>query len=697
MPDPQNTLMQSYFAPDGALAEVLPGYGFRQEQFRMVRCIEYCLDRQESAIIEAGTGTGKSLAYLIPSIVHALRSKVRILISTNTINLQEQLLEKDLPVVRALGLEFNAALIKGRGNYLCQRKLDSLPELDSPLLLPDAVEDAYEQLYHWLGRTREGSRNDLDFALPPSVWEEVCSEGDTCQHGRCAFYRDCFFFRSRREAQNAHVLIVNHALLCSDLALRGLDNDSSGIIPAYGVAIIDEAHNLEDVASSHLGMQFHFRGFLKNLSRIYFLRGSRESGKLLQLAQSIVRRELPPTSQEEMLVRLEGVRQRISGFYGSVQVRAQRVLDELAGLSQRRIRKDSDYPQALLEFVFLCTEEGRLLLDQLQSAIGYAKILLEGDDLLQELSAYRSRLEGSISALEFFLRHDDPTHVRWFDVGRDNFAMVSAPLEVGPILAELLFSRVKSSFLTSATLVVENSFQYMRRSLGCQPRYELTLQSPFNYDENAVLIVPRLPDYQDEGQHQSAFSHLILDVTRTMGGGIFVLCTSYRRMNQLAAVLEGPMAGLGVNLYVQGSFARTELLRRYRENQPAVLLGVSSFWEGVDVKGEALQCVIIEKLPFPVPDTPLFQARCEAIDRAGGRSFWDLSVPKAVIRLKQGFGRLIRDTSDRGSCILCDNRIVNRRYGTIFLHSLPLKKHVFCEADEVARHLKFSIPTLPEH
>ncbi|MBB5022559.1 ATP-dependent DNA helicase [Desulfurispira natronophila] len=675
------------FSAEGPLAKALDGFRHRPEQLRMAQCVKHTLDEKHSSIIEAGTGTGKSLAYLVPAISYCLKSQVRLVVSTNTINLQEQLIEKDLPIVHQLGFEFRAALVKGRGNYLCQRKLDNLPVADTPLLLADEAQKAFDALFAWLATTTTGSLNEMDFTLPAGVWEEVCSETDTCLNGKCPYYRDCFFFSARREAYEAQVLVVNHALLCSDLGMRLQGDDHSGIIPAYAVAILDEAHNLEDVASTHLGFRFHYLGFLKNLGRIYFQRGDREGGKLIGFMRRVSRQELPADDHDSLMQRLGHLRGRISAFSSRVQNLGQQVIEDLYGQHHRRLRQVDDYSQLLLDFIFCCTEDGRQLLEQMRSALGLAKILLEDDELLQELQAYHGRLESSLDALEQFLRCDDTTHVRWSEGNRKTFSLISAPLEVGEVLQEALFARVNSTIMTSATLTVNRSFNYLTRRLQFHPQHKLALESPFDYNSNCALVLPRFPDYQDEGIFQHHFHTLMEQTVATIGGGIFVLCTSYRRMQKLAQQTARLSELCGITVYTQGEMPRGELLNRFRQDPAGVLFGVASFWEGVDVQGAALQCVIIEKLPFPVPDDPLFQARCEALQANGIQPFWNLSVPKAVIRLKQGFGRLIRHHSDRGTCIICDTRLLNRRYGTTFLRSLPTTKHVSCEIHEVPQYL----------
>lgn len=675
------------FGDEGMLSFVLPGFQPRVPQVEMAQTVAHALLAEENGIIEAGTGTGKSLAYLIPGIIHALTTKTRLLISTNTINLQEQILDKDLPVVKALGIEFRAILIKGRGNYICLRKL-SMQNIshDSALLTDD--QRAFARLAQWIGFTKTGSRSDVEFRVAPEMWEEVQSESDTCQNRKCSYYRDCFFFKSRKDANEADVLVVNHALLCTDLAIRSINDESNGLIPEYAVATIDEAHNLETAATNHIGFKFAHRQFVKNLQRIYTYTNNREYGKLPMLAQRV---QLMPTignlAQQDILNRLEGVRLELMSFTAEYAELANKVFHALEYQERKRIQHGDQCPVALQEIIHFLLQRGRQMQQMTASALSFTAMSLEDDEYLSELQAYVNRFAGYIDAIDQFTLWENSTLVQWYVLDRENFQLVTSPLDVAPILRETLFNRVKSAFLVSATLAVGDSMKYVEKQLGFVPQHERILPSPFDYARNANIILPRLPEFDARlpSNDQKNISRLIAQVAHALGGGVFVLFTSQLRLRKVAEELRPNK--LPCELYVQGELPRHELLRRFREGTPAVLLGLASFWEGVDVKGENLRCVMIEKLPFPVPDEPLFAARCEAATRDGKSPFMELSIPQAVIRFKQGFGRLIRDENDRGSCIVCDSRILNRRYGKIFLRSLPVQQPIACEPDEVVQHL----------
>lgn len=684
-----STSMQRIFGDRGALSLCLEGFSAREPQIQMAQAIADCLEQENSAIIEAGTGTGKSLAYLVPAIIHAANTGVRVLVSTNTINLQEQILDKDLNVLEQIGLPVNVALVKGRSNYLCLRKLNAQLEqlhgANPDLISPDPETRAMLALEEWLGQTRTGSLSDLGdrLAQAAGIWEEVCSETDTCMHGRCAFFRDCFFFRSRRQAQEAQILVTNHALLCLDLHFREQGGEGTSVLPTYGAVVIDEAHNLEDVASNNLAIRFRQRDLVRAIQRMVSARG-RQPSRLQQVLAEL-QQALPDEDQFAQVAQAyDEIQAGLGVLQSELAASSQQMQTQVLRAERRRVRSSLDIPDPVQELIALVRDQATPLWHRLQGALQFSRDWIETDSL-HELGAYASRFGAQIEAVRTFLDFADSSRVRWFEYQRQNLQLVSAPLDVSTMLQSALFSRVYSAFLVSATLSVSERFDYMNRRLGFRPDRELLFQSPFDYERNSRILLPAFSDWSDNERHSAELAQMLGDIHAHIGGGIFVLMTSMKRLRDLARRLR--TQGPDCPLYVQGEMDRAQMLRDFREDRPGILLGVNSFWEGVDVRGAALQCVVIEKIPFAVPSEPLFEARSEALRQAGRDAFRELQLPKAVIRLKQGYGRLIRHSEDRGSCIICDPRISGRSYGRSFLKSLPPQPAISCSLQEVAQRL----------
>jgi ATP-dependent DNA helicase DinG len=713
-------------SPGGAIARRLPTYEPRVEQVTMARAVARTLEHGGVLVVEAGTGTGKSLAYLIPSIHWARQRGERVIVSTRTINLQEQLIHTDLPfLARNLGVEFGAALVKGRGNYLCLRKTREISE--QPSLLGDEPSRAeLATILRWSHTTEDGSLSDLGFAPRASSWEAVRVEHDDCLRARCPEYEQCFFYRARRAAARADVLVVNHSLLMADQALRDAlaDDEQNGILPRASRLVIDEAHHIEDVSTEYFGADVTLRRIEQVLSRLQSPR-TPERGVLPSLLERLAAVSSPedrPAADGAMRWLEERLRPRVpelareaAAAFGSLLLSVQSHLRAVAAATPSPdeqtlrvvplLRETSFWTEiagvlsTLVSAIEAFVEDTRPVLRRVGdfSAANAERFLFPS----MQLDAQTGRLAAVAEDLRSFLL-DDPALCRWFALrtDRDRLPVLSlhhAPVEVGPKLRSSLFERFQAVILTSATLAVDRRFDYFfdRSGIGgLDPDHvsRLRLPSPFDYSDQALLAVPDdLPDPDAPG-HEDALHGAIARVVETSRGGAFVLFTSYGSLARAHGAVAERLRARGIEVLRQGDADRHRLLDRFRASRSAALFGTDSFWEGVDVRGEGLRVVAIARLPFRVPTEPIQQARMEAIEARGGNPFAEYGLPQAVIKLRQGFGRLIRSRQDTGVVLLLDSRIVRRRYGETFLDSLPPARLVVGPAEivfsEIERFLR---------
>lgn len=632
---------------------------------------------EQIALIEAGTGTGKSMAYLVPALLSEGRKTV---ISTHTINLQEQLVNKDIPfLVEALGVEVSAVLVKGMNNYACLRKAgDAVAEKGT---LSEEERGQIEAVEGWLDQTSDGTRSDLSFYPLPSVWERIGAEFDACSHRQCPFYKECFFFEARKKAEEAQLVIVNHHILLADLALK--EKGEAGILPEYDHLIIDEAHHLEEVATSVFATEVSRAEMIRQLGRLASdKRSIQEAGKLPLLATKVndeallkrLRIDLP-AEKRRLVTDINDTFHQLVQFFGSDT-------DLKLRLSDNHLQ----HPK-WMETIEPAVEQ---LVESIRRHVAALRSLQKdvGDDeksrsVLIDIRAIADRLEGTAAALEDFVFGDlTPTTVKWIESyvnrGFANLRLVSAALDVSYLLAERLFKNVPAVVLTSATLTTHQNFQFVRQRLGLTEQLldgkevrEAAYRSPFAFEKQALLAVPRDMPAPNEPGFVAAAAEAIFEGVEASDGNAFVLFTSFSMLNQCYSILAERLKARGLVPMKQGETDRDKLLARFKETDRSVLFGTDSFWEGVDVVGEALRCVIIARLPFRVPTEPIIQARTEAIAEAGGNPFFDYTVPQAIVKFKQGIGRLIRHRQDRG-CILClDSRLLTKSYGRSFLKSLP--------------------------
>jgi ATP-dependent DNA helicase DinG len=622
MADAAADRIDAVLGPDGLLARAVEGFGWRQQQQAMAERVAAALEDGGTLICEAGTGTGKTYAYLVP----ALLSGRKVIVATGTRNLQDQLYHRDLPALRrALGAPIQVALLKGRGNYLCLHRLDR--SVSEPGALRPEVRRDLGVIRDWASVTRIGDIAEVALAENAPVWPAVTSTTDNCLGQDCPEWQRCHLLQARRRAQEADLVVINHHLLCADMVLR--EEGFGEILPGADAVIVDEAHQLPDVATQFFG-------------------SSVSSRQLLDLARDLVAAH-----------RADAVDAPQAG----------RVAEALAALVPR------------LRLAFGAAER-RGTWQEVDAggeiAGGFtelADLLAEADVALQplaprsrDLEQCRVRAEALRQRLDGLLDGDADGRVRWFELRGQGFQLHQTPLDVAEVFRGYRARQQAGWVYTSATLAVGESFEHFAAQVGADDAATARWESPFDYPNQALLFMP--PGMPEPGavEYDAQVAAIALDVIGLSRGRAFCLFTSHRALRLAAAHFQGRLA---YPLLVQGQAPRAELIDRFRRLGDAVLLGTASFWEGVDVRGEALSCVIIDRLPFASPGDPLLQGRIEALRRRGGNPFRDLQLPKAVITLKQGAGRLIRDAADRGVLVLCDPRLHTRGYGRTFLQSLP--------------------------
>ncbi|MDP6542455.1 MAG: helicase C-terminal domain-containing protein [Phycisphaerae bacterium] len=643
--------VEDILAPGGLVASNLDNYEERREQLDMALAVGEGFEARRHVLAEAGTGVGKSFAYLVPSILQAADHKRRIVISTYTIALQEQLISKDLPFLAdILPMEFNAVLGKGRTNYVCFRRLAMAIKSKDKLFVNESKLDMLETVARWAMETSDGSLQDIDFSVSPDVWQKVRAETGLCKGAKCDHYGPCHLRRARRRMLKADILVVNHAMFFSDLAMQAEDLQFLG---RYDMVVLDEAHTVEQVAGDHFGRSVSWSMVRFLLRDIYNAKTDRGIITMIGDGQGIAVVNRAESAAESFF-------QELSSYKGPAIAR------------NGRITREGVVPNILSPALM-----------KLATMVAELRGKAQSDDHGLELLTCEQRAVEMASKLDALISQADGGHAYWVTrrgarKGRGaNVTLASAPIDVAPLMRDLLFDKVASVVLTSATLATArggaHGFDYIRTRLGLDDADEVLLTSPFDFRKQAKLhIETQLGDPNDLERFVPQATKAIEYYVRKSEGRCFVLMTSYTMLEAVADTFQGFCTDNEYHLLVQGrNLPRGAMLERFRGNRRTVLLGTASFWQGVDVAGEALQNVIIAKLPFAAPNDPIVEARIDAIRQGGGNPFVQYQLPEAIIRFKQGFGRLIRSTSDTGIVVVLDQRLVTKSYGKRFIASLP--------------------------
>jgi ATP-dependent DNA helicase DinG len=634
------------FGPGGLLAKSSQ-FEYRPQQQAMATAVAKACQDRTHLIVEAGTGVGKSLAYLVPSVFHALAENRKALISTHTINLQEQLFYKDIHVVQKLvPQEFKAVLLKGRQNYLCPLRLQRAMSHGGELFA-SREQDEMKRIWEWSHRTRDGTLSDLDPAPDQNAWLQVCSEAHVCTPRTCGMGTECFYQRARKEAEAAKVLVLNHSLFFNFLAGSEAVLEERGYLFHNDFIIFDEAHTLESVAARHLGLEISHGGLRYVLHRLFHPRT--QKGIVAALHQG-----------EAMKLVLEA-EDEVDLFFDKLE----RSLNFPQRAKELRIRESGIAENTL---------DGPLT--RLYRNLADAARDVTDDIFKAEVQEAARRVEGLRVGLGEFLSQSREDHVYWIDRNekRDTrLTLTAAPIDVAPQLRKLIFRPANTAIMTSATLAVGDGLRYFVNRIGGEDATTLQVDSPFDYERQMRVFIPKkMPEPTARDAYESALAHWIKHFVSMTQGKAFVLFTSYQTMQKLADTLASFFRSERIACLVQGgSMPRHRLLQKFKEDRDSVLFGTDSFWQGVDVPGEALSNVILTRLPFAVPDHPLTQAKCERIIADGGDAFRQYSLPEAILKFRQGVGRLIRTQQDKGIIVILDNRVLTKPYGKAFLGVLP--------------------------
>jgi ATP-dependent DNA helicase DinG len=672
----------NHFLKEGELAENLNDYEYREEQVKVVKEVIQSFNSQKKTLIEAGTGTGKSFAYLIPSLYWAYQNNELIVVSTNTINLQEQLIEKDLVLLKkVLPFSFKAVLVKGRSNYICKRKLNRFKTLANENLFDDDKQQIqFQNTLQWLEEADTGTRSEMNFKIDNKIWEKICSETDLCLGANCPYFDKCYFMQARKEIYSADLLVANHHLLLSDAKLKYETGQSDrGVLPKFSHLIVDEAHNFGEVATHHLGKSFYFNSLNKYLDQLHD-----KSYSVI----STLRNEISET-------KIKGKKDLFSNIDQRIIPQIQRVRD----LSQHYYTKlDNFFENNTLEHQLRLTDEvvtqkdwekiynsGDELIGYLSNLTVYLNYLYEDlvvkdvvreelSDILVDLEAVIGRGQKLTNYLDFNLKVEDKEYVFWLEKkGKSKVSQRNAPLDNSKILPDLLWDTLDNLVLTSATLTADNDFDYFLDSYGLQKSQTLQIESPFDYENQAVLAIPHDIPPANSPDFLKSIEETLADMLISYNGSTMVLFTSYKMLNYCLHKMEGRLNQKNLTILPQGRYPRHYIINTFKEKSSQIIFGTVSFWEGIDIKGDDLRYLLMMKLPFPVPSEPVAAARSELMRKNNINPFFNYSLPRAVIRFKQGFGRLIRSRRDRGMVVVFDNRLLKKSYGQAFLNSLPKK------------------------
>ncbi|WP_455036139.1 helicase C-terminal domain-containing protein [Leptotrichia massiliensis] len=704
--------VDEYFGENGAIHKNFGKFEVRREQYEMAKFIENSMNENKKLIVEAGTGTGKTIAYLLPTLLYAIENNLKVIVSTNTINLQEQLINKDIPLLKKIiDEDFNYQIVKGRGNYLCKRKLYNIDVTEKET---DTEEEKTEKniirnLIDWdKNVTRTGDRNELKYEISNSIWEKVNSEVDMCKGVKCPYYSKCHFFKARKNVADATLLIVNHHMFFADLAIRNQTGfyTNYSILPNYDIVVFDEAHNIEDTARNYFTFETSKISFGRLMGNIYNRRvvNSSNGGAIVRL-MTYLNESLSSEEYEKVDELKEDAIAELNIFYD----KGIDIFDKLIYLfsennNNREIKIKIDKQKMQSNKAF---REVMEINSQFKESYGNLVIrinkflntvsnynLEDKEGFLFEFSRYYERLKQYYKKFEFILEGKEEGYVYWANVTtiRPNVKLYATPFDISDELNDNLFTKMDRMVFTSATLAVDNKFDYYKKSIGLMKENrrkidERIVKSPFDYEKQMKVYIPEDALDPTNIEFLRDLEEFIEGVIKNTKGHCFLLFTSYSALNFLYNQLKSRFSEKEYTLIKQNDFPRHEMIEIFKNSKNPILFGTDSFWEGVDVQGEQLKSVIITKLPFKVPNDPVTEAIIENIRKNGQNPFNDYQVPQAVIKFKQGVGRLIRSKTDSGNIIILDNRIIKKMYGKKFLSALPRNKVVESKS-EILKKMK---------
>jgi len=696
--------IKKIFEKDGAINETLDSFEIRKQQIDMAEKVTETINNNLFACIEASTGTGKTLAYLIPSILYAIANKEKFIISTNTINLQEQIIYKDLPLIKKiLNLDFKYILVKGRNNYICLNKFYKVaPQLS--LFDLDNENEIFNIIKKWINITIDGSKSSLNFNPPEKVWDPICSDTDDCLKTQCVYFKDCFFNLLRLETNTAQIIVVNHHLLLSDIILKNSsDNDmtASGILPNYKYIIFDEAHNLDEIAAKHFAIQFSGYSIIKLLNKFYFLNEGKEKGIISIIKNAIIfktkisqKEELFVLFQEiiELIEKIKTedmpeVAEKITTYFFKNYDRANKIYN--AKIKIRLIPetyKTNDFitevEQPLINIMKLLLH----LTKTIETAKNKYKQLCEDIEaqidlnIITDFQSVINKLTNLITNISLFIEPENIENtVRWVEIDNEMpkyTSMNSIPIDVSEIFFNNVILPNNSIIFTSATLTVNKKFDFFMNNLAINklPKerlIQMILSTPFDFEKQTRLFIPKDLVSPNDANFAYNAANFIYQLLITLERNAFILFTAYKQLREILELLRQPLENKMINVLSQFDKPRMQLLNDFKNLRRTALFATDSFWEGVDVQGDALEIVIIVKLPFKTPDDPIIEAKNEMLLKIGKNPFKDYQLPKAIIKLKQGIGRLIRTKTDKGIIVILDKRIMTMYYGQQFINSLP--------------------------
>lgn len=693
----------AYFEKKGLLSREFDEFEYRHEQYEMAKHIEKGINEEKKVVVEAGTGTGKTLAYLIPAIEWAVKNEKKVIVSTNTINLQEQLLNKDIPIIKkVMEKDFKYALIKGRGNYACWRKFEQMNKnelLDFSEFSSDQ-KNQFEILSNWIMTTENGDKGELSFEVDNIVWEYFASENDMCSINKCPNREKCYFLKARQEKASADILITNHHLYFADLAIRkeiGFDSEY-GIIPKYDLLVFDEAHNIEKVARDYFSYEVSRYAFSKIMNNIYKSSNSNKKKLgILTIISNFLRNtlaknkkkfnELKKYIDDDILFSHMNLLNKASDYFAKLmEIYCKEGISTSVRLRPDELKTNKKWLEEIIP------REEELIVSYISYAKKLRNLLKEMKDLddeeglIRDYEKYIERLDAYFNNFKFINEMEDKNYIYWLSANpkKGHIKLVATPLKINTELEEVLFTNLDQIIFTSATIAINDDFTYFKNSIGLkETTLDKVIKSPFNYDKQMRVYIPKDIPLPNDRNFLDKVNGFVIKLIQAAKGNTFLLFTSYSSLNYMYYLMRDELESQGFDLFIQGTIPRNKLIDMYKLSPKPILFGTDSFWEGVDVKGEKLSSVILVKLPFKVPNDPIVEAIIENMEAEGKNSFMEYQIPESIIKFKQGIGRLIRSKDDKGIVTILDTRLYTKHYGKLFVKAIPTKNVFFKNRDEI--------------